>query len=194
MKTPKPAPGPTPAYMPLPKRDRTNTPPEVLLPLFKALDAFGGFIDVKDLEREVAKIKMTTDQLGDAIAIDTGAYVRTLVRETEFYDALVMAWLPGQRSPIHDHAGSACTVRIVSGTARETRYNLRADGMVVRDTSITYLPGQVVSSVDRDIHDLGNAAACPATMRDILVTLHVYSPKLRPTRKYVAVQEDSAVA
>lgn len=189
-----PKPIPAPAYMPLPKRDRTDTPPEVLLPLFKALDSYGGFIDVKDLEREVAAVKMTTDQLGDAIAIDTGAYVRTLVRETEYYDALVMAWLPGQRSPIHDHAGSACTVRIVSGTARETRYNLRSDGLVVRDSTITYLPGQVVSSVDRDIHDLGNAAACPATMKDILVTLHVYSPKLKPTRKYVAAQADSAVA
>lgn len=184
----------TPAFMPLPKRDRTATPPEVLVPLFRALDAHAGFINVKDLEREVSAIRLTTDQLGDAIAIDTGAYVRTLVRETEHYDALVMAWLPGQRSPIHDHAGSACTVRIVSGTARETRYRLRDDGLVVRDSSITYLPGQVVSSVDRDIHDLGNAASCPATVREILVTLHVYSPKLRPTRKYVAAQEDSAVA
>ncbi|MBN8645477.1 MAG: cysteine dioxygenase family protein [Planctomycetes bacterium] len=190
MSTPIPKPG----FMPLPKRDGTKSPPAVLLPLFKALDSYNGFIDVKDLEREVAKIRMTTEHLGDAIAIDTGAYVRTLVRETEFYDALVMAWLPGQRSPIHDHAGSACTVRIVSGTARETRYRLRGDGLVSRESTITYLPGQVVSSVDRDIHDLGNAASCPATMKDILVTLHVYSPKLKPTRKYVAANDDAAVA
>ncbi|MFM9956889.1 MAG: cysteine dioxygenase [Phycisphaerales bacterium] len=179
---------------PLPKRDQTANPPGVLGPLFAALDGYGGVIPIQSLQREVAAVIVTPEQLGDAIAIDTGAYVRTLVRETEHYEVLVMAWLPGQRSPIHDHAGSGCTVRIVSGTARESRYLPRADGLVTRDATITYLPGQVVSSFDRDIHDLGNAAACPASPRDILVTIHVYSPKLAPTRKYVAANDDAAVA
>lgn len=179
---------------PLPKRDWTSRPPEVLKPLFAALDGYRGIIPIHALEREVAEVNVTPEQLGDAIAIDTGAYVRTLVRDTPHYEVLVMAWLPGQRSPIHDHAGSGCTVRIVSGTARETRYALRPDGLVVREASITYLPGMVVSSVDRDIHDLGNAATCPASPRDILVTIHVYSAKLAPTRKYVAAYDDTAVA
>ncbi len=143
MNTPNHAPSPFTAPKPLPKRDRTATPPEVLLPLFDLLDRYAGPIPVDALQRAVASVKVTPDQLGDAIAIDTGASVRTLDRETENDEDLVMARLLGQHSPIHD---------------------------------------------------LGNAAACPASPRDILVTIHVDSPKLAPSRKDAAANDDAAVA
>lgn len=168
----------------LPRRDATHNPPEVLSSLFDRLAAYSDPIPMDELRRELEHITVTADELGDSIHIDTGAYVRTLVFERDHAQVLVMAWLPGQRSPIHDHAGSACAVRIVSGRAREQLYRLRDDGHVEKTESRHLEPGSVTCSFDADIHTLGNAADCPAPPSAILITLHAYSPPLAPTRKY----------
>jgi Cysteine dioxygenase type I len=112
------------------RRDGTMQPPAVLLPFFKVLGTFDGAIPLSDLHAMVGSLTFTSDDLGDAIQIDTGGYVRTLVFERAHVEVLVMAWLPGQRSPIHDHAGSACGVRVVAGAARETIFTCRDDGFV----------------------------------------------------------------
>jgi cysteine dioxygenase len=171
--------------MPLPRRDMTARPPAVLRALFDELDRFSGAIPVQQLEALVGSWSITAEQLGDAIQIDDGAYVRTLVFERAHVEVLVMAWLPGQRSPIHDHGGSACAVRVVSGAALERLYEKRDDGRVVATGERRLTIGGVTSSFEDDIHSFGNAVEAPASRRDILVTIHVYSPPLRPTRKYV---------
>jgi len=181
-KLPSPASG---SVEPLPRRDMTARPPEALLPYFDALEAVSAAIPVQQLEALVGSWPITAEQLGDAIQIDDGAYVRTLVFERAHVEVLVMAWLPGQRSPIHDHGGSACAVRVVSGAALERLYEKRDDGRVVATGERRLTIGGVTSSFDDDIHSFGNAAEGPASPRDILVTIHVYSPPLRPTRKYV---------
>ncbi len=169
----------------LPRRDMTTRPPVVLLTLFDELDRLSGAIPVWQLEELVARWPITAEQLGDAIQIDTDAYVRTLVFERGHVEVLVMAWMPGQRSPIHDHGGSACAVRVVSGSALERLYRKRDDGLVVATGERRLTSGGVTSSFDEDIHSLGNTADAPASPSDILVTIHVYSPPLQPTRKYV---------
>jgi cysteine dioxygenase len=170
----------------LPRRDMTDCPPAALRPLIDLLSEAGAPIDLGTLTAAVGALDLTADTLGDAVTIDTASYVRTLVYESPHAAVFVMAWLPGQRSPIHDHAGSACAVRIVSGRAVEQKFVLNAGGTVSRDGSPEQLgAGAVTGSFDADIHAFGNAASAPAPPRDILVTIHVYSPPLAPTRKYV---------
>lgn len=166
------------------RRDGTMQPPAALLPFFEVLATYDGPIPLSDLHAMVGSLTFTSDDLGDAIQIDTGGYVRTLVFERAHVEVLVMAWLPGQRSPIHDHAGSACGVRIVAGAARETIFTCRDDGFVEEWDERHLAAGSVTVAFDRDIHALGNAVPSPASPRDILVTLHIYSPPLVPTRKY----------
>jgi cysteine dioxygenase len=171
---------------PLPRREMTSCPPAVFQPLFDELAKAEGPIDLDRLEALVGALRVTPDELGEAINIDTAAYVRTLVFENPHVAVFVMAWLPGQRSPIHDHAGSACAVRIVSGHAVEQKYVLNGDGTVTKDGPLSSVGlGDVVGSFDCDIHAFGNAVNAPASPRDILVTIHAYSPPLAPTRKYV---------
>lgn len=170
----------------LPRRDLTGCPPSVLQPLFDVLSEAGAPIELGTLTAAVGALDVTGAALGDAITIDTASYVRTLVYENAHVAVFVMAWLPGQRSPIHDHAGSACAVRIVSGRAVEQKFVVNDDGTVSRSGSPVELgAGAVTGSFDADIHAFGNAVSAPAPPRDILVTIHVYSPPLAPTRKYV---------
>src|SRR5205807_7632445 len=49
------------------------------------------------------------------------------------HDALpiwVLCWRNGQRSPIHDHRGSSCGVRVLRGTMTETQFAFAPNGHV----------------------------------------------------------------
>ena len=170
----------------LPRRDMTHCPPTVMAPLFDLLRDTVTPIDLDTLLAAVGALDVTPESLGDAIQIDTESYVRTLVFDSPHVAVFVMAWLPGQRSPIHDHAGSACAVRVVSGHALEQKFEPNADGTVSAvGAPYPVEAGDVTGSFDSDIHAFGNAVKAPASPRDILVTIHAYSPPLAPTRKYV---------
>lgn len=177
--------------MPVPRRDATQDPPLSLVPLFRQLDRHDTPVPVAVLRQMVESLAVTAESLGDTIQIDAARYVRTLVYRTDLVEVLVMAWLPGQCSPIHDHAGSACAVRVVSGAAVEQLYVRNTDGTVSRHGLPARVEaGGVTCSFDADIHTVANASAAPAPPRDILVTIHIYSPPLQPTGKYI--ERDSA--
>jgi cysteine dioxygenase len=172
--------------MPLPRRDATDAPPEAMAPLFRDLDRHTAPVPLAELTRMVGALQVTSESLGDAIQIDSARYVRTLVYRSANAEVFVMAWLPGQCSPIHDHAGSACAVRVVSGTAVEQKFTPNDDGTVSRSGDAVRLgAGGATGSFDSDIHTVANAATPPAPPREILVTIHVYSPPLQPTGRYV---------
>jgi cysteine dioxygenase len=168
------------------RTDMTRLPPAVLLPLFETLRRAPRPCPLALLERALAEHEHGADALGDAVTIDTAAYVRTLVFASTSLEVFVMAWLPGQRSPIHDHRGSACAVKVIAGTAIEQHYQRCSPTTVVPHGEPRMIgAGSVIGSLDADIHSLGNAAANPASIRNILVTIHAYSPPLAPTLKYL---------
>lgn len=85
---------------------------------------------------------------------------------------VALAWLPRQRTPIHDHSGW-CAVGVYEGAERETRYRL------CRDAEAAYLaeletrtlePGQHVAMLadGTDLHRVCNAAT------ETTISLHVY--------------------
>lgn len=112
--------------------------------------------------------------LADFITFSARAYTRNLVREGAWYHLLVLCWKNGQRSPIHDHAGSACGVRVLRGTATETTFVPAANGHIMAVASRELPAGTVCATQDSDIHQLSNLQPGEAD----LVTLHVYSPPL----------------
>jgi cysteine dioxygenase len=87
---------------------------------------------------------------------------------------LALCWKNGQRSPIHDHAGSSCGIRVLRGTMTETRFEFAPNGHVKAVSSKDYGAGSVLGSQDFDLHQISNLQANDAD----LVTLHVYSPPL----------------
>ena len=177
---------PLPPPVRLPRRDARDRPPAALRSLLATFADATGPMPLARLETLLRELHVGGDDLGDAISIDSGGYVRTLVFENAHFEVLVMAWLPGQRSPIHDHAGSACGVKVVAGRAREQLYRLRGDGHAEPTVERFLEPGGTTAAFDRDIHDFGNAVPAPASPRDILATIHVYSPPPAPTQKYTA--------
>ncbi len=81
-------------------------------------------------------------------------YKRNLVRVGPNYHAWLLCWKNGQRSPIHNHRGSACVVRVLRGTLTETLFELAPNGHVkatfLRDFSV----GSLIGSEDTEIHQV----------------------------------------
>ena len=101
-------------------------------------------------------------------------YTRNIVAVDERFVALLLCWDVGQVSAIHDHAGSACWVKLLSGALEEQRYAPEfTDGAWeklgpadrVQCGDATYMDNSL------GVHSIAN----PDESR-IAVSLHIYAP------------------
>ena len=126
------------------------------------------------------QLEVSIDDLKQHVNFRDDGYCRNLVHLGPGYAALVLCWKSGQSSPIHDHSGSACGLRILKGQANEVRYTRTADGSLTEADRNSYDEGCVCGTYDADIHTLINQAPDG----EELVTLHVYTPPLRNYHTY----------
>jgi predicted metal-dependent enzyme (double-stranded beta helix superfamily) len=106
-------------------------------------------------------------------------YARRLLHRNDDlgYTAVVMTWGPGQRTPLHDHAGIWCVEGVVSGQMDVTQFDL------VEESADAYrfeARGCVHASVGSagclippfEYHILANALETPS------ITLHIYGGEM----------------
>ncbi len=129
------------------------------------------------LDELVSRLKRLTIGLEDVrrfVQFSPDRYRRNLMHTGPGYHAMILCWRSGQRSPIHDHRGASCGVRVLAGVATETIFERTAAGHIYATQSREYPVGTVCGSFDHDIHQMSNLQAAGSD----LVTLHVYSPPL----------------
>lgn len=142
--------------------------------LLAELDAWRERIPLHELERALGNLTITLADVRPFVVFGAESYRRNLMHEGPAYQALVLCWRNGQRSPIHDHRGSSCGVRVLSGRALETVFTRAHNRMIYAVRSREIVPGTVCATQDDDIHQVSNLAEDGGD----LVTLHVYSPPL----------------
>jgi len=142
--------------------------------MFRHLDTMTARPDLARLLDELSRFEIDLDDLSEHLHFAENGYKRNLVRAAPNYHAWVLCWKNGQRSPIHDHSGSACVVRVLRGTLTETMFELAPNGHVKATFSRDFAHGSLIGSEDTDIHQVSNLQAEDAD----LVTLHVYTPPL----------------
>jgi cysteine dioxygenase len=148
-------------------------PGSVALAAAQALaEAAAGRRSLSDLRALLEQASEDLLSLHEAAQFDRDRYTRKTLVQTQDVSVLLLAWLPGQTSEIHDHGGSLCTLRVLRGVATESRFELDANGLAVEVSREAYLPGAVLGCDGTDIHAMGNDGAAS----DPLVTLHVYTP------------------
>jgi predicted metal-dependent enzyme (double-stranded beta helix superfamily) len=108
------------------------------------------------------------------VRFDPEAHWRTRLRRDEDHEAWLVSWLPGQRTGLHDHGGSAGAFLVVSGTL--TEHTPVLGGFAIRARSVA--AGSARSFGPRHVHDVVNASPSPA------VSVHVYSTPLTDMRRY----------
>ena len=109
----------------------------------------------------------------EKVRFDPRKYNRMALHSTDDYQMLILSWGPGQKSEVHNHRGSQCVIRVLSGVAEETVYMPTAGGFFETNTK-HYGAGSVFGGEDADIHCVGP----PQNGVEPLVTLHVYRPAL----------------
>jgi DMSO/TMAO reductase YedYZ molybdopterin-dependent catalytic subunit len=142
--------------------------------LLRYLNGLDGRAPLPELIDRLRRLDVDERELADFIHFGEPSYQRVLVRAGRSYHLWVMCWKNGQRSPIHDHAGSSCAVRVLRGTATISDFAFAANGHVKALGSRDCPPGTVIGSQDGDLHQVSNLQAGSAD----LVTLHVYTPPL----------------
>jgi cysteine dioxygenase len=134
----------------------------------------------RTIRRVLGDLCLGREDLAGWIAFSEFAYQRNLIHRSSRFEALVLCWRSGQRSPIHDHAGSTCGVRVIAGTATETIYAASPCGSLYPERSRSLEAGSVSVAHDTDVHQMSNLAPPGHD----LITLHIYSPPLSAMRIY----------
>jgi uncharacterized NAD(P)/FAD-binding protein YdhS len=144
-----------------------------ILELFETWDKQGEVIDFAEIVQALKRIDLERADLAGALMFANRNYRRIAIRRRPYYEALVLCWKSGQRSPIHNHAGSSCVVRVIEGCATETRFVSSPCGRLVPQWSRSFPAGTVTGCRDGGmIHQMANLGPPGHD----LISLHVYSP------------------
>jgi len=127
-----------------------------------------------ELVEKLSAFEITAEELGENVKFHKDHYRRNLMFENKHVQLLCLCWKSGQRSPIHDHANSICGVKVITGVATETVFEMTPSGYMKPVSTVDFEKG-VVGSQDDDTHQLANLQHVDQD----LVTLHCYSPPLK---------------
>ena len=94
-------------------------------------------------------------------------YGRKLVHQGANYELMVMSWIPGDFSAIHDHGATDWGAVKYFGTAQHHAYRFDGNQITLSDTA-TMRAGDVCSVDHQLIHQMGNPGDEP------FLTLHLY--------------------
>lgn len=148
--------------------------------LLATLDACGDEVDLEALVDHLHALNLTLDDVNRFAKFGRETYQRNLMHAGPGYHALILCWRAGQRSPIHDHRGSSCAVRVITGVATETVFDRTPDGFIFPTHTRELQEGDICGSHDADIHQMSNLQPDGCD----LITLHVYAPPLLRMNMY----------
>lgn len=145
-----------------------------LVKLISYMDGLTAPADLSVIETFLQEANVTREDMVVACKFNEVAYARNMLAKSAWYQLLVICWKFGQSSPIHDHPGSACGVRVVDGVATETLFSETRSGFVKPVRKVQYQKDDVCVTSDTDIHLITNEQP-----QSDLITLHLYSPPLQ---------------
>jgi len=97
----------------------------------------------------------------------TDSYGRKLLYQGDRFEVMVMTWLPGDMSAIHDHGHTQWGAVQVFGPAEHAAFRIE-EGVMSTLSRQTFAPGTVVGVSHELVHQMGNRSDAP------FLSLHVY--------------------
>ena len=135
--------------------------------------------EMRDFMRIFKNQPICWPRLGSHVAYSPRGYVRKRLFRNGQWEMLLLCWLPGQMTVIHDHGGSWGATRVLSGSLTESLFRWReAASSVTRQRSRTLQASQITVETDDTIHQVANQGDMPA------ISLHIYSPPLVQFHSY----------
>ncbi len=157
-----------------------GNPPQALKELVQYLEGLNERASIEKLNELLVGLEIRREDLESCIRFGPATYRRNLICESEWFELLCICWKSGQRSPIHNHAGSTCGLRIIQGVATETLFEWTDCGQIKAVQSTDCQADGVCTTQDAEIHQVSNLQGAGSD----LITLHIYSPPLRTMDTY----------
>lgn len=124
-------------------------------------------------------MKVDWSLFGGHLAFDAEGYVRRRLFMNESWEALLLCWLPGQKTVIHDHGASWGATLVLTGDLVESQYRWHGHGLPMEFRGDAALGAhQITVETQETVHIVSNRSAAPA------VSLHLYSPPLKYLHAY----------
>ncbi len=109
----------------------------------------------------------------------SNSYTRNCIEENEEFELILLCWEAGQCTPIHDHGGEECWVKVLQGSFKETVFKV-TDQMALKQVSSGVAnEGDVTYMVDfMGYHRLTNQSPHRG------MSLHLYAKPIRTCKAY----------
>ncbi len=154
------------------------------------LDRFLRFLDEQDpaairqgsLDHFLATERVEPDDLLSFVFFREDTYARNLVYRTEHIELLMLCWLPGNRTPIHDHGGQRAWISMHTGELTFNTYAPIIDERklpVLTNDAEPQIAGELLYIDDSiGIHSIVNASRKPA------ISMHLYAAPMKKCRMW----------
>ncbi|MFN7135572.1 MAG: cysteine dioxygenase [Myxococcales bacterium] len=127
--------------------------------------------------RRVRTARLDWALLAPFLRFEAERYARIPLAVSRHWELVLVSWLPGQASAVHDHGGSHGASVLLAGALLETSFRRQGRRLVpVRRRRVQR--GQAMLEGHGGIHRVANDAERPA------ISLHLYSPPLCDVRVY----------
>jgi cysteine dioxygenase len=130
--------------------------------------------EMRSVIEQLSIRKPSWDLLGPHVAFNPAGYLRKRLFRDDDWEMLLLCWLPGQRTVVHDHGGSWGAVVVLSGQLDECQYKAHGQGHPLTMCQLQrFGAGEVALEKVETIHKNENRSEVPA------ISLHLYSPPLK---------------
>lgn len=166
-----------------------------------------GIFDDSEIADELTDLinsfKLDEADWKDYVHFDRNKYTRNLIGlgKGDRFGLMILAWGPGHKSPIHDHDGSHCIMRVLSGSLIETLYKKSSSETPGMDSDSSLSPaeesehyrktGETKISIGQTayIHDkIGWHRVSNASVQESAVSLHLYAPPIAKCKTYCEIE------
>ena len=155
--------------------------------LIKLLDADCAAVEPAKMRDILERLVISAEEMRVYALFSDNRYARNLVHKTAQFEIMIMCWHAGQRSSIHDHAGSLGGLKILHGALTESLFEKAPNGMIKSLTSSDYAVGAARVEETSLIHQISNLQS----ENSRAISVHVYVPPL--IRMNVYSLEDPSV-
>ena len=106
-------------------------------------------------------------------------YTRNCIFENERFELILICWQSSHKTPIHDHGGEECWVKVIDGEFKETVYKLNEVSEVNILKTNLFKAGDISYMIDfMGCHQLKNLSSHRA------LSLHLYAKPIRNCNIY----------
>lgn len=122
----------------------------------------------------IRDIDLPADAFDSYSSWSDDSYTRNCLADNEKFELILICWQEGQITPIHNHGGEECWVRIIKGEFKETIYTEDESGDLSVHKTILSKENDVTYMIDfMGVHSIANLS------NNKSMSLHLYAKPIR---------------